>query len=184
MSAVYLESFDGPEQTERVLSADYKRGFADATEAAEASHAARIAEAAQEVSTTLKDMTFGFEEARHFMEGRMAPVLGQVAELIVPDILQATFRLHLIQTLDHVVKTDVARPVLVAVHPDVVTLLQDAGPEMPPQVQLVADASLKAGQAVIADDGEATLLDLASLSEALTAALTAIETNERRKIHG
>lgn len=184
MTSFYLENFDDGDLTERPQSAEYKRGFADAQAAAQSSDAAQLARSLSEVSSTLKDMAFGYEEARQVMTSRVAPVLNQIAELVVPEVLEATFGHHLVQALSGSIQAVASAPIPIGVNPETLAQLAANEVDVPPQFELVEDTSLTTGQAVVVTPDSPFLLDLASLSSALKTALNAVEPFERSLKNG
>jgi len=179
---VTLESFEADGMSGVEESSDYKRGFAAGLLESEASNAANLAAAVAEISSTLRDMAFGYEEARLHVLERLRPLLGQLAEAILPQIAKETFGAHLAGVVEDAFETASSAPITIAVPPDVMSSLADS--KVAKQFDFVADPALSAGQALIGQGDIHVLLDLAALTTELQAVLNGIEHSERTLSHG
>lgn len=181
---ISLESFerDGPAEPQE--SADYKRGYEAAMAAMEQSRAATTATALKELSATLNDMAFGFEEARVHLSARLHGLLMQLGSAALPQILKDSFGAHLNEVIEHHFDTLAGVPIQIAVTPDVEAELNGADSTPHPQFHFVSDPSLTTGQALINDGGAHVMLDLPSLLETLQSTLSSFDSFERTEKHG
>jgi hypothetical protein len=181
-SRVTLESFEGDAATDIAQSADYKRGLTDGLAQAETSQNADLYRSIGEISSTLADMTFGYEEARRHVFERLHPLLGQITEAILPLIALETFGAHLTDVIEAEFQTAAGAPIMIAVACDLVQALNRSATG--DQFTFVGDPTLSAGQALIRQDDTHILLDLPALTLALQSALNGLERPERTQSHG
>ena len=181
---INLESFerDGPAEPQE--SADYKRGYEAAMSATEQSRAEATALALVELSSTLNDMAFGFEEARAHLSARLHGLLIQLGDVALPQILQDSFGAHLNEVVEQHFDTLAGAPIRIAVTPDVEAELNHADSSPHSQFHFVADPSLTTGQALIHDGDAHVMLDLPSLLETLQSTLSSFDSFERTEKHG
>ena len=180
---VDLENFEvgGPPTP---LSSEYKRGLqAGLTQAAETQIAARVA-ALESASTALQDMTFGFTEARVHLINHMRPVLAQIAETLLPDVLRSTFGLRLAEALSAHFEAVLGDPVTIALPPSAVDELQAALSSSTQNFAFIAQPDLKDGQAIITQNAHNLMIDFSALLGALQTALNGLEASERTSSHG
>ncbi|MGJ8609937.1 MAG: hypothetical protein ACSHWY_02510 [Octadecabacter sp.] len=179
---INLENFEADNAFEIGESPEYHRGFAAALLEVEASQAAELAQSVAAISSTLTDMAFGFEEARLHLLNRLSPLLGQLAETILPQLAQESFGAHLKDVVEGAFETVSSAPLTIAVSPDVIPSLKALTATK--QFEFVPDPALRAGQAFIGQGDTHVLLDLAALTTELQAVLNGIEHSERSVSHG
>ena len=119
LARIDLESFDDAEPEPKKESADYLRGFGDGAASLEQRREAEINRAVTDVAAALQDLTFGFAEARLHILDRIRPLLAQIAESVLPDVLDSVFATHLTDTLLHYFEDASDVPVLIAVSPEI-----------------------------------------------------------------
>lgn len=184
LSPVTLESFEDEGPLPAPESADFKRGFEAGVAAADESRDAATARAIQDLSSTLHDMNFGFEEARVHLMTRLRPLLTQLSEAALPEILHLSFGAFLNETIETHFSDLAQESLTISVTTDVANHLM-AGPlSENPRFRFVADPSLEAGQAIIKGGDAHVLLDLPSLLHSLQTALSGLETQQGMENHG
>jgi hypothetical protein len=181
---VELESFDDGPVAERRESAEYLRGFAAGTEKALSGQTAKLARATQDISATLSDMAFGYAEARVQILNRTRPLLTQVAEVIVPQIAQESFALHLVDVLERDFNAASEEPLRIAVHPDIAEHLARNMADRSDTFFIVGDPTLIDGQALLRQSDTHIIIDLPALTQALQTALNGLESRERSQSNG
>ncbi len=179
---ITLECFDDAGAADPEPSFEYKRGLSDGLAQADASESARSVLALNEIASTLTDMSFGFEEARLHVMRDLHPLLGQIAEAILPFIAQETFGAHLIEEIERNFTATTDKPVKISTAPNMVATINDILTDG--HFTFVGDPSLDAGQALIRQDETYTLLDLPALVLALQTALNGFERPERIHSNG
>ena len=92
----------------------YAEGFAAGHAAASAQRAALDASLIQ----ALEDMNFGFAEAHQALSAALAPFLQTLAERLLPETADARFKADLMEALRGAAEADLARPAVLALHPD------------------------------------------------------------------
>ena len=180
-SRIILESFD--DETGRAapyLSAEYKSGFEAGTLIAEEKSAAQHAQALDDIKGILRDMAFGYAEARRELLDQIRPILAQVAEVILPALAQETFSAHLIETLETTFRDATLEAVQVSVAPNMIALLEDAETAFP----ISSDPALEPGQALLRRCDTHIMIDLPTLTAALQEALRGLEATQRTHAHG
>ncbi|SLN32126.1 FliH/SctL family protein [Pseudooctadecabacter jejudonensis] len=180
MNALVLECFDGKTAEAEKPSADYLRGYADAQSSLQTKHAEQSAEAIEKIAAILGDLSFGYEEARQAMLNRISPILKQVSDLALPEILKLTFSAHLQEFLAKNLSDALSGPVFLHVNPTDHDVLRSALTLSSP-FELQSDASLEQGQAVLIADASTTMFDIVALLDGMQDALSAIEPNPRRE---
>lgn len=181
-SRITLESFESDGQADVAQSADYKRGLAKGLAQAETSQNADLSRSIGEISSALTDMAFGYEQARLHVLERLHPVLGQIAEAVLPLIAIETFGAHLIDVIEAEFQTATSAPIMITVTPDLVETLRSS---LTGNIfTFFGDPMLDVGQALICQDTTHVLLDLPALTLALQSALNGLERPERIQFHG
>ncbi len=183
-NTVLLECFDDPAESAFVETQDYKLGFVDGKAEALADIEARFALNVAELSSTLNDMAFGYAEARQTLLARIAPLLMQISDLVVPQILKATFEEHLKDTLLQAFEEACPPELQVLVSPENAQRLAQEGLGATHSFKIRPRTDLSDGQAVIGHEQSNTLLDLEALAESLSLALNGIDNFERRQKDG
>lgn len=184
LSQVTLECFDDGEGAAPQQSAEFKRGFEAGVAAMKEADTAKQAEATSAVSSTLADMRFGYAEARLALLDRIRPLLVQVAEAVLPEVVQDTFSLHLVDTLMRDFETLTGQPVQIAVSPAAVEPLKASLRDLSDDFVFVPDANLIDGQAVVKSAQRQIMIDLPALMLALQTALCGLDSLERTRTHG
>ena len=179
---VTLESFDGDGQPRRAQSADYKRGFSDGLLQARDSSEAGLAQAVAEISATLNDMAFGYEEARLQTLETLRPLLAQVADAILPMVAQETFSAHLLDVIERAFQTAIDAPIQIGVAPEILVPITKA--HQNDRFTFVSDNAVDSGQALIVQGDTRVLLDLPALLAELQTALLSLEPPERTQSYG
>lgn len=181
---ICLESFDEDEPLTDEENEDFKRGFDTAARAAQEEREAAVENSLQELSSTLSDMAFGFEEARTYLSQRLHHLLVQVVETALPTILLESFGAYLNDVIETHFAEATCKPVQISVAPDVADYLSGQTTNDHSRFQFVADQTLAEGQAVLREDETHVMLDLPALLEALQSTLSNFDTLERKENHG
>lgn len=184
LSRVTLESFEPEGAAEPRQSAEFQRGFEAGIAHAQTGHIAGQQKALSEIALRLNDMTFGYAEARLHLLDQIRPLLAQVAETVLPDVLNATFTQHLADILAGSFDEATQAPVEIGVAPEMVADLQAGMGETKTSFTFVADNEMKAGQAVLKRGETHLMIDFPALLDALQAALLGLEHSERTATHG
>lgn len=184
LARVDLESFEENGAVPLKESPDYLRGFADGAAQAEQQNAAENSRAVADIASALQDMTFGFTEARIHILDRIRPLLAQIAETVLPDILNEAFAPHLIQALTQSFDDASDEPVMIAVAPEITGAVGETLASLDGKFKLVPDPKIALGQAILRRDDTQILIDFPGLLNALQTALHGLEPSERTHSNG
>ncbi|MDA9207804.1 hypothetical protein N9O61_02850 [Octadecabacter sp.] len=182
---ITLESFDNGTPIPIPESPDYKRGYQQGLTEAQTLTEKELLAAVSELSATLTDLSFGYEEALQHVLSKLSPLMSQISEHVVPEVLSNTFGLHLAEMLKDAVATECEGGFQVLVSPETATLLQSAEQASSMPCDILASSDLVAGQALLSC-GEASdqVLDLPALTNALKTALQGIDQKEWSRMNG
>ena len=179
-----LEDFEANDVASVQQSPDYLRGFEHGQTAARAESATLQAEAIETLANTLSDMQFGYEEARGFLTAQIAPILSQLADVVLPEVLRDTFAQHLVETIMTAIGEATNEPLQIVVSPSQLRNLQAANlPELK-QFEFVERSSLPDEQALILGGPCDVILDTQFLLHELQTALRGLDSPERTTQHG
>ncbi|SMX40401.1 hypothetical protein [Octadecabacter ascidiaceicola] len=181
-SRIQLEKFEGDGASLQIESPDYRRGKADGLLHAETLNATKVAQSISEISSTLNDMAFGYEEARHHLLGQLQPLVRQIADKVLPDIARVGFGAHLSELINLELEASASLPIHIGVAPEVLGALDSL--EKQAHCVFVSDPNLIEGQAVIQQNGVEVFLDIPSLVLDLQTALNGLESPERSTANG
>lgn len=181
---ISLENFDYGSITDEPESQDYKLGFENGLNQADAIATDKLTTAASELTTTLNEIAFGYEEALQQILAKLTPLMSQISEIVVPAILAETFQLHLAETLIASVKSECEGGFQILVSPERAELLDSEKFNLGTRYDVVASDDLIKGQAIISSGSASQMLDLASLTNALHIALQGIDQSEWRQLNG
>ncbi|WP_143831328.1 hypothetical protein [Octadecabacter temperatus] len=165
-----------------IESPDYQRGKADGIIHAETLNNAKIAQSINEVSVTLSDMTFGYEEARQHILEQMQSLVRQISDQVIPEIAKATFGSHLSEIVDVELNRSANLPIQIGIAPDLLPAFDALGSKE--HCVFVPVPNLTAGQAIILQNDVEILLDLPSLVLALQSTLNGLESHQRSSRNG
>lgn len=181
-SRITLERFGSDCANASIESPDYQRGKADGIIHAETLNTAKIAQSINEVSATLSDMTFGYEEARQHILQQMQSLIRQISDKIVPEIAKATFGAHLSEVVDVELARSASLPIQIGIAPELLPAFDAL--ENSQHCVFVPDSNLKDGQAIILQHDVEIFLDLPSLVLALQSTLNGLESPQRSSRNG
>lgn len=184
LARVDLESFEDSGVPPSKENPDYLRGFNDGVAQAEQHQAAEISRAVADIASALQDMTFGFTEARVHILDRVRPLLAQIAETVLPDILNEAFAPHLVQALTQSFVDASDEPILIAVAPEILDAVGETLASLDGKFKLVPDPKIALGQAILRRDDTQILIDFPGLLDALQTALHGLEPSERTYSNG
>jgi len=176
-SRIDLERFEGDGANLQFESPDYRRGKADGLIHAETLNSSKIAQSINEISSTLSDMAFGYEEARHYILEQMQPLVRQISDKALPEIAKVVFGAHLSEVVNFELQKSASLPIQIAVAPDLLPTFD--GLKDYDHCVFVSDPKLADGQAVIQQQDVEVFLDLPSLVLALQTALNGLESPKR-----
>ena len=181
---ITLESFDvGPAEPRRE-SADYERGVRAGIAQAEASLSAQKTQAAQDIAASLNDMTFGYAEARQYLLDRFAPIIAQLSEAILPEVLKQTFAAHLTDLITSALEDAADMPLTVRLPTSAGDIRDEVEAMVSPAFSITLDPGLAEGQAEILHGETQLFLDLAAFLNDLQTALRGVDETERSLSHG
>lgn len=181
-SRIQLEKFEGDNASTQFESSEYRRGKADGLVQAEADNSTKIAQSISEISSTLSDMAFGYEEARHHILGQLQPLVRQISDKVLPNIAKVGFGAHLSEFINLELEKSASLPIQIGVAPDVLQTLDDLDDY--DHCVFVSDPKLQDGQAVIQQKHVEVFLDIPSLILDLQTALNGLESPERSTSNG
>lgn len=184
LSRVTLESFDDADDSPKVESREYLRGYRDGIAEVEARQKVNLDDAVANIAAALSDMSFGFAEARLHTLDRLRPLLAQIAETALPDILGEVFSDHLVEVLQNAFDEASRAPISVAVAPDARAAIESRLNQNGGSFRLVGDPTVGMGQAILQRDETQIMIDTSSLLEDLQAALHGLEHSERTLSNG
>jgi len=184
LSPVTLENFEDDKAQAVPESSDFKRGYEAGRAAAIEARESATARAIQELSSTLHDMNFGYEEARLHLMGKLRPLLTQLSEIALPEILHLSFGAHLNELVETHFDGLAEECLAISVAPEVANRLKSGLSSGDPRFVFVPDTSLDAGQAIIKGGDTHVMLDLPDLLKTLQTALSGLETLQGAKNHG
>jgi len=179
-----LEEFGDSTQEAKIESLDYLKGLEEGRLQANATVNAQINMTLANLNATLSDAAFGYEEARLGVLKKLAPILAQIVDAIVPEILSETFGVHLLETLKSTIEAECAEGLNVLVSAETAETLMASGHADAIAHSISTHENIANGQAVIIGNGAGRLMDLEALSEALRIALYGIEQQEWTQSHG
>jgi len=183
-SPIILENFDFGTEPNQIESVDYHRGVEDGIAEANASIELRRAKAISDLNATLSDLVFGYEEARQQMLSKIAPLMMQISSQIVPTILENTFRQHLFETLNNAIEIECASDFKILVSPENAPLFNDSEVGEQLAYDILPDAHLTAGQAIVSCGEASQILDLTALTDTLQTALQSFDFSDRDEMNG
>ena len=114
-SRINLERFEGDGANMQLESPDYRRGKADGLVHAETLKSVKIAQSISEVLSTLNDMAFGYEEARHHILEKMQPLVRQISDTVLPDIAKVVFGAHLSEVINFELQKSASSPIQIGI---------------------------------------------------------------------
>ncbi|GAA0290766.1 FliH/SctL family protein [Rhodovulum strictum] len=160
----------------------YKAGWDDAAAAEDAARARITADFAK----TLQEMSFSYHEARAHMLGALGPLLTTMVERVMPQIAAAGFARTVVETAMQLAETQADRPVRIRVCPENRPALEDviaADPGLP--LDIVDDATLGPGQALVAAGTAESEIDIDGMLSAIRTALDDFLTTQKEsRTHG
>lgn len=177
-----LESFDAASfepEAPVSLSDDWLSGHAAGRAEAGAEGEADAAKAAAALTQMLSDMAFTFAEARAQVLASLQPLIGKIADGLLPGMAEAARVPVLLDLVMAAAEADSRTAMILTVSP---ALHDSLAPLLPlgagPPIELRADASLPEGRAQLAaETGQGTVLDFDAYLAELRAVLAAL-TNE------
>lgn len=189
LRAVSLEEFNpdadgtGTDQPRRdpAFDAGYEAGYQDASAKTEQEQTALR----HSFVAALEDLHFTQTEARTHVLSALQPLLRQLVEQTVPQILSDGFSAHLIGVLSAAAEEAVQGPLTLLVPPAQIAAAEAALTGLPDDLfTLKPDAALEPDTALIIGWDSETLLDLSALTTALQTALSGLLLPERTQTHG
>lgn len=126
---IRLEGFDS----------GYKAGWDDATKAVKA-NSGSISDA---LAANLSDLTFTYHDARAAVLSELAPVIKELSQSVLPQVLHSSFSEIILETIEEIADKNSNPTVHLRVHPahvDTLTKALDNGIDMP--FDVVADPAL------------------------------------------
>ena len=183
-SPIILENFDFGTEPNQIESVDYHRGVEDGIAEANASIELQRAKAISDLNATLSDLAFGYEEARQQMLSKITPLMMQISSHIVPDILENTFQQHLFETLKGAIEIECASDFKILVSPENAQLFDDSDVGEQLTYDILPDANLTGGQAIISCGEASQILDLTALTHTLQTALQSFDLSDRDEMNG
>ncbi|MEL6958421.1 MAG: hypothetical protein AAGL89_05645 [Pseudomonadota bacterium] len=178
-----LESFDSDQPAEAARHPEYERGFAEGRAEAMASVEAGRRDAIAQLAGQLDDVNFGFEEARTQILVSLRGLMTDLADTIVPEVLNETFSQHLIETVLDVAEYHCAEPVIISVSPDNHASIEAALASSQAMFDINADHNLTDDQVTISHQESQQIIDFDALRRSLRTALLGLETMERKSAH-
>lgn len=186
-----LEDFDEPAAGAREAAPlpqdlpGYEAGFEDGLQAARAEQNGIDAELVQ----TLNDMAFGFAEARQHLIHSLVPLFQALVDQLLPQVIDTTFRLHLIDALTALTRQRVSAPIRLIVHPDQVDAVAALLPSVSGlEVDLHHDAEVGPHGALISQGPVESLLEIDDLIQEIHRILSALtdpsEPQQKDATHG
>lgn len=181
---ITLENFEiagtGTEQE----SHEFRRGFDKGLEQANDLAQTQMSASVSELTATLNDLAFGYEEALQQILTKLTPLMSQISELVVPTILADTFQNHLADTLRDAMRTECAGGFRILVSPKTAELLTspDLGTSVP--YEILPSVDLVEGQAIISSGEASQVLDLVALTSSLRTALQGTDQTEWSQLNG
>lgn len=148
----------------------YQAGWQDATKAHEAEQSHISADFAQ----NLQDMSFTYQEARSKLISAMEPVLNAMMNKLIPGLLGASVRSHLIEQMQDLLSASAEESIELVVSPsniDAMNELLSLQPNMP--FMLRSEANLGDGQVFIRANASERCIDIDQLSKEISDSLKA-----------
>ncbi|MBL3568947.1 hypothetical protein BV509_04475 [Rhodovulum sulfidophilum] len=160
----------------------YRAGWDDAT-AAEAESRARIG---ADFEKTLQELSFSYHEARtHVMEA-LEPLLTAMVDRVLPDLARQGFARKVVEIALELAEAEANTPLQLRVCPenrDALEELAGADPGLP--LQIVDDATLGPGQALLRGGAGEREIDIDGMLAAIRSALNDfMTTEEEARRHG
>lgn len=161
----------------QAYEAGYKAGWEDAARAAAQEHQ-RIG---ADLAHNLRNLGFTFHEARSHVMSAVGPILRQLVEKLLPQILSGTLGARVVEEIEPLLDAAADARVEIAVAPqDMATLEKLAGEDLPAPFTLRAEPSLAGGQVHLRLGRHEKQIDLDGVLNKVTAALNAVlEENEK-----
>ncbi|WP_407493752.1 ABC transporter ATP-binding protein [Pseudooceanicola sp. MF1-13] len=172
VESVRLEGFE----------AGYKAGWEDALRSQSEEHA-RISE---EFARNLSDLSFTYHEAHSHVMQSMAPLLQDLVDTILPEVVRETIGFRVVEQLNDMAKEAGAQTIeLAASEGDlpVIQALLDRDFGFP--ISARADASLAEGQVILRMTGDERQIDMSAVMTGIKDAVAGIlDDTERTLKHG
>lgn len=139
-------SEDDEDQKLQAFEAGYQAGWDDATKA----QAEEKQKTAAELSQTLQDMAFSYQEALSKLTVSMEPIVQEIVEKLLPEVLRPVVGTHIAEQINGLMKDQVSGQVEIVVNSDNLSVVQEMMDHaLPAPFDLVTDDTLSDGQAFI-----------------------------------
>jgi hypothetical protein len=175
----WLESFDRladfPPQNDSQREAGYAQGVADT----KAEHDADQHRLSSETAQAIADLQFNYVKALTELSRSFRPLLSAVVDQLLPVLVDAGFRLHVLEVLDKAAKESVAPNLQIAVHPAQRETLESMNEGRTP-IDIIADETLALHAALVRYDAREAMVDLSSAASEIAEILSGIETIDAR----
>lgn len=153
----------------------YEEGLAEGRAQAEAEAASREAAALEQAAEALSDLMIGYGEARQAVLEALGPLFAAITGQLLPDLAPDALEAHLRRYLSEAAAADTAR-VTLHLAPDMRAAIGARLEAAAPGLDLRADPTLSAGQAVLHARDEESFFDLDQARAEIGAALSALTT--------
>ncbi|MFD1343546.1 ABC transporter ATP-binding protein [Litorisediminicola beolgyonensis] len=155
----------------------YKAGWDDAV-AAEAAEGGRLSEG---LAQTLLDLSFTYHEAYSHILRELEPLFTELVDHILPEALQESIGLHVVETLQERARGLVEYAVEIRVSAEDLLRVRDfVGPETGVEATVASDPRLGPGQAEIRLGSRQDRVDLSALADGIRDAVAAFTDQARR----
>ena len=157
----------------------YRAGWDDAAKA-QTDDGAALSEGLRQ---SLQDVSFTYHEAYGHVMNAVAPLLEDMVQSLLPQMLRATLGAHIAQTLQDLARDIGGLDVELAVAPEMVSAVEPmVEDDFGFPLRLVSDASLNADQADLRYGESEKQIDLGDLMTTVTEAVHGFAHDHRRKM--
>lgn len=165
-------SEDSTEATEdqklEAFEAGYQAGWDDASKA----QVDERQQIASSLAQNLQDMSFTYHEALSKLTVSIEPVMGQIIEKVLPEMVKSAVGLHIVEQVNELLKDQVSGTLEISVSPESVASVEQILEQgLPEPFRLVADDNLGDGQAFLRFPDAERQIDLDTVVEDVSKAM-------------
>ena len=165
-----LEAFD----------AGYQAGWDDATKA----HGEEKGRVSAELGQNLLDLSFTYQEALTKLTNSLEPVLLQIVEKLLPEVVRAALAARILEQVNNLVKAQLSGPVEIVVHSqNVASVNEIIKSQVPEPFEITGENSLGEGQAFVRIGHHELEVDLDSVVADVSKALNAFFHESKQEVH-
>jgi len=170
----FIEEPQTPDVLEDARTSGFETGYQAGWEDAVAAFEDDKNRVTSDLAQNLQDISFTHAEAVSKLIQALEPLFAQITAKLLPGLIYETLAVHLIQTLNSMVKEQLEDSVAIAVAPENFETMQELlSPSLNIPFSLEKEPALASGQIYFRTKAEESELDFDSIIASITAAKTA-----------